>query len=146
VVITLYTALALLLSLPAAAFVAERVPPPPVPGLPDPVPDLVAMVKAQKPPEVMEIVKEDGDPEVADLYRRLQQGDLDEALRLLQELAAAHPGTPKACAALFQIARVLSRGRERNGATPEDLRRITAIACQHWLLGRFWLQLLVGSY
>ncbi len=77
-------------------------------NLPRPVPDIVAMIKAQKPVTVDKEIKAEDGPvkeEYETIRRRLRMGDRKEAARLFELLADKHPGTPVAAMALFEMAR-----------------------------------------
>ena len=90
-----------------AAEARARLPEPPA-HLPDPLPDIVAMVKAETPVEVTvkggDGVWQPGNGELAAVWRRDNEGDHREARRLYREFADKNAGTSDAADALFRLA------------------------------------------
>ena len=94
--------------------------------LPNPLPDLVAMVKAERPVTLKDRPWP-GDrgraQELEEIELRYEQGDQMEAVRLYELLADRYPGTQEAAQALWLAARHLSSARE-----PDDIERLGRIA------------------
>lgn len=91
------------------------------------MPDIVAMVKAEKPVDVEETPVAAGE-EYAEIRLREQQGDREEAARLYLEYADAHRGTPGAAAALFRIAYELAPRHRSQSPEPSSFEAVGRIA------------------
>ena len=99
--------------------------------LPDPMPDLVAMVRAERPVAVAgEYAGRDKarSEELRAIQRRRSEGDRGEAMRLYGIFAEKCRGTPEAAEALFAVACWRIPRYEARSSTPTDLAPIGEIA------------------
>ncbi len=100
-------------------------------NLPRPVPDIVAMIRAEKPVEVGTPYDEQYKKTMAAFHAirlRQQQGDQEGALRLYKELADKYPGTSGAATALFEVARSPVRRYNDTWLSAEQIAQIGEIA------------------
>ena len=99
--------------------------------LPDPVPDLVAMIKAERPVAIAgtSAGRDKARSGVLRAIRQRQsQGDRREAMRLYRVLAGKYRGTPEAAEALFAVVRWRVPRHAGRSAAPADLAPIGEVA------------------